>query len=175
MLAAVCDLMDARLPDDVAALLGIHQFPPERLKLEVTEDTVMNDAERALDVLARLSEIGVALSLDDYGTGHSSLAYVKRRPICELKIDRSFVMHMDIDSDDATIVRSTVELATNLGLRVVAEGVETEENWRALAAMGARTAQGYFLSKPVPAGELEAWIADGEQQVSHGPKAAATR
>ena len=167
------DLMDARFPDEVAGLLAHHDVPPERLELEVTEDTVMSDPERALDVLARLSETGIALSLDDYGTGHSSLAYVKRLPIRELKIDRSFVMHMDIDPDDATIVRSTIELATNLGLHVVAEGVETAENWRALQAMGAGHAQGYFLSRPVPVGELEAWIADWEEQGSDVPKAAA--
>jgi diguanylate cyclase len=120
----------------------------------------MSDPDRALDVLARLSEIGVGLALDDYGTGYSSPAYIKRLPVRELKIDRSFVLDMDTDEQDATIVRSTVELAHNLGLRVVAEGVETECSWHALADMGAHYAQGYLLTRPLAACELEAWLDD---------------
>ena len=156
------DLVDAAFADQVQELLARHQVPAELLALEVTENTVMTDPERALDVLARLSEIGVGLSLDDFGTGYSSLAYVKRLPIRELKIDRSFVFNMDTDPQDATIVRSTIELANRLNLRVVAEGVETHASWSALGAMGAAQAQGYFLSRPLPAAELEAWVHDWE-------------
>jgi EAL domain-containing protein (putative c-di-GMP-specific phosphodiesterase class I) len=152
------DLMDARFPDELERALREHGLPAEALRLEVTEDMVMSDPDRALDVLARLSEIGVGLSLDDYGTGYSSLAYIKRLPIRELKIDRSFVQHMDADDQDATIVRSTVELAHNLGLRVVAEGVENEATWAALADMGAHYAQGYFLTAPLFAPEIERWL-----------------
>jgi EAL domain-containing protein (putative c-di-GMP-specific phosphodiesterase class I) len=133
--------------------------PADRLVLEVTEDTVMSDPERALDVLARLSESGVALALDDYGTGYSSLSYLKRLPIRELKIDRSFIFDLDTDPDAATIVRSTIEMANNLDLQVTAEGVETAASWTTLDAMGARHAQGYLLTKPLPADELDAWIA----------------
>jgi diguanylate cyclase (GGDEF)-like protein len=152
------DLVDTRFPDDVEQRLAHHDLPADALQLEVTEDTVMSDPERALDVLARLGEIGVGLALDDYGTGYSSLAYIKRLPVRELKIDRSFVSNMDTDDQDATIVRSTIELARNLGLRVVAEGVETQASWNALAAMGAHYAQGYLLTRPLPAAELEAWL-----------------
>jgi len=160
MAVNVCaaDLLDNRFPDEVHALLARHAVPAERLQLEVTENTVMSDPQRILDVLARLSEAGIALSLDDYGTGYSSLAYLKRLPIRELKIDRSFVCNMDTDDQDATIVRSTVELANNLHLRVVAEGVETNANWTALADMGAQLAQGYLLTAPLPASDFDAWI-----------------
>ncbi len=152
------DLMDARFPEEVDALRARHAVPAEALQLEVTENTIMSNPESALDSLARLSETGVSISLDDYGTGYSSLAYVKRLPIRELKIDRSFVFNMDTDSQDATIVRSTIELANSLNLRVVAEGVETDANWTALGEMGAALAQGYLLTKPLPASELDNWI-----------------
>ncbi|MEA2384720.1 MAG: diguanylate cyclase [Solirubrobacteraceae bacterium] len=154
------DLVDSRFPGEVEQRLADYDLPAGALQLEVTEDTVMSDPDRALEVLARLSEIGVGLSLDDYGTGYSSLAYIKRLPVRELKIDRSFVFNMDTDEQDATIVRSTVELAHNLGLRVVAEGVETQASWDALADMGAHYAQGYLLTRPLPAAELEAWLCD---------------
>jgi len=157
------DLMDAAFPDHVAELLRRHRLPAELLQLEVTENTIMTDPERALDVLARLSETGIGLSLDDYGTGYSSLAYIKRLPIRELKIDRSFVFNLDTDAQDATIVRSTIELANRLDLRVVAEGVETSASWSTLGGMGAAQAQGYYLSAPLPAERLEAWIEEWER------------
>ncbi len=163
------DLMDARFPGEVKALRARHRIPAEDLQLEVTENTIMSDPERALDCLARLSETGVSISLDDYGTGYSSLAYVKRLPIRELKIDRSFVFNMDTDPRDATIVRSTIELANNLNLRVVAEGVETDANWTALGEMGAALAQGYLLTKPLPASELDTWIENWNHPVNAAP------
>jgi len=153
------DLMDVRLPDDVAALLDDSGVPPELLQLEITENTIMTDPVRVLDVLARLSELGLAFSLDDFGTGYSSLSYLKRLPVQELKIDRSFVMHMDSDPNDAAIVRSTVDLARSLGLRLVAEGVENAPTWDQLAAFGCDLAQGYHLSRPLPAAALDAWLA----------------
>jgi EAL domain-containing protein (putative c-di-GMP-specific phosphodiesterase class I) len=118
----------------------------------------MADPERAIDVLERLRALGVRLSLDDFGTGHSSLAYLKRLPLDEVKIDRSFVAGMAEDENDAVIVRSTIDLARNLGLVVVAEGVETEDVMLELAALSCDTAQGYHLSRPLPAGELTAWL-----------------
>jgi len=163
------DLMDARFPEEVDALRARHAVPAEALQLEVTENTIMSNPESALDSLARLSETGVSISLDDYGTGYSSLAYVKRLPIHELKIDRSFVFNMDADSQDATIVRSTIELANSLNLRVVAEGVETDANWTALGEMGAALAQGYLLTKPLPASELDTWIENWNPSVNAAP------
>jgi EAL domain-containing protein (putative c-di-GMP-specific phosphodiesterase class I) len=109
-------------------------------------------------ILEQLSAMGIRLSIDDFGTGYSSLAALKRLPVNEIKVDRSFVMNMAEDEDDATIVRSTIELGRNLGLDVVAEGVETQEVWDRLKDLGCTTAQGYYLSRPVPAHELQAWL-----------------
>jgi diguanylate cyclase (GGDEF)-like protein len=151
-------LLDVRFPDDVAGLLQRWAAPAGVLGLELTEETIMTDPQRAQDVLARLSEIGVDLSLDDFGTGYSSLSMLKRLPVRELKIDRSFVMGILDDRGDAAIVRSTVDLARNLGLRVVAEGVESAEAWDLLARWGCDLAQGYHLSRPIPLGELLALL-----------------
>ena len=159
------DLLDLRFPDDLLRLLDETGVDPSRLQLEITENVVMADPVRVMDVLARISELGVELSLDDYGTGTSSLAYLKRLPVRELKIDRSFVMNMDAEERDAVIVRSTVELARSLGLRVVAEGVESAEVWTQLSEFGCELAQGYFLSRPIPGqevtGSIERWHASG--------------
>jgi diguanylate cyclase (GGDEF)-like protein len=152
------NLLDMRFPADVAALLSAWQVPPGALQLEVTENTVMLDPPRALDTIARLSELGITFALDDFGTGYSSLAQLKRLPVTELKIDRSFVLEMTTNGEDAAIVRSTVDLARNLGLEVVAEGVETQAHWEQLAAFGCHTAQGYHLSRPLPADELTDWV-----------------
>jgi len=157
---AAANLLDVRFPDEVADLLRRSGASPDLLQLEITEGTIMVDPVRVLDVVARLSELGVALALDDFGTGYSSLAYLKRLPIQELKIDRSFIMDMDNSRDDAVIVRSTVELARNLGLRVVAEGVETQQVWDQLVEFGCHTVQGYLLSPPLPAEQLAAWLDD---------------
>jgi EAL domain-containing protein (putative c-di-GMP-specific phosphodiesterase class I) len=109
-------------------------------------------------VLNELSELGLRLTIDDFGTGYSSLSYLRQLPVDEIKIDRSFVMGMGEQADDAVIVRSTVDLGRNLGLEVVAEGVETLELWNALRELGCNTAQGYSLSRPVSAEELTAWL-----------------
>jgi EAL domain-containing protein (putative c-di-GMP-specific phosphodiesterase class I) len=136
----------------------------DRLECEISEHTVMADPVRATEVLARLRALGVRLSLDDFGTGHSSLAYLKRLPLDEVKIDRSFVAGMAEDENDAVIVRSTIDLARNLGLAVVAEGVETAEIMRGLADLSCDTAQGFHVSRPLPADALLAWL--GGQAVS---------
>jgi len=118
----------------------------------------MVDPERTLDVLEQLSELGVGLSLDDFGTGYSSLSYLKRLPVDELKIDRSFVMAMTESTDDDVIVRSTALLGRNLGLGVVAEGVETADHLERVGAYGCTAAQGYYLSRPVPSEQLVRWL-----------------
>ena len=119
----------------------------------------MADPERSARILQSFSDMGIALALDDFGTGYSSLAYLKRLPVDELKIDRSFVMNMATDDNDAVIVRSTIDLAHNLGLRVVAEGVESGAAAAALAALGCDHAQGYYYSRPVPPAEFTSLLA----------------
>jgi len=155
------DLYDLTLPASTAELLAKHDVPPTSLELEITESVIVADPMRARAILNRLSEMGVVLAIDDYGTGYSSLGYLKRLPIDEMKIDRSFVMQMADDRNDAAIVRSTVELGRNLGLKVVAEGVETAAAWAHLKALGCDFAQGYYLSKPVPAAEIAALVGAG--------------
>jgi EAL domain-containing protein (putative c-di-GMP-specific phosphodiesterase class I) len=115
----------------------------------------MEDPAQSLEVMRRLRAMGLRLSIDDFGTGYSSLAYLKRLPVNELKIDKSFVSGLTTDVDDATIVRTTIELGHTMGLRVVAEGVETAAAWDALALMGCDLAQGYHVSHPLPAADLE--------------------
>jgi diguanylate cyclase len=167
------NLLDLQLPADVSSALIRHGLAPERLQLEITEDTVMSDPVRAQQVLAELKVLGVGISLDDFGTGFSSLAYLKRLAVDELKIDKSFVLHMSEASDDAVIVQSTIELGRNLGLGVVAEGVEDRESWDRLAEFGCDIAQGYFLSRPVPAHDFTAWLAGWDQHVLAAPESPA--
>jgi diguanylate cyclase (GGDEF)-like protein len=155
---SVRNLLDAHLPESIADLLRRHELPPSALELEITESTIVADQVRALDVLTRLNGMGIGLSVDDFGTGYSSLAYLKDLPVSELKIDRKFVNNMTEDGDDAFIVRSTIDLGRNLGLQVVAEGVETEAVWNQLAELGCDVAQGYYLARPLPAAELTDWL-----------------
>jgi diguanylate cyclase (GGDEF)-like protein len=156
---AAANIVDTTLPDVVAEALARHGVPANRLECEISEDTVMADPLRAMDVLGRLRALGLRLSLDDFGTGHSSLAYLKRLPLDEVKIDRSFVLGMTEDENDAVIVRSTIDLARNLGLDVVAEGVEDAETLHGLGELHCDVAQGFHLSRPLPADELDAWLA----------------
>jgi diguanylate cyclase (GGDEF)-like protein len=152
------NLLDSDLPDEIGALLIRHGVEPRRLTLEVTESSVMADPARALDVLDRLSGIGLRLSVDDFGTGYSSLTYLKRLPVDEVKIDKSFVIRMATDEQDAAIVRSIIDLAGSLGLAVVAEGVEDTASWQLLADLGCDVVQGYALCRPVPAAEVTEWV-----------------
>jgi diguanylate cyclase (GGDEF)-like protein len=156
---SVPNLLDVKLPCDVRDLLERWDVPPHRLTLEVTENVVLADAVHATEILTALKAVGVCLSLDDFGTGSSSLSYLKRLPLDELKIDKSFVMAMEHSEADEAIVRSTTELAQALGLRVVAEGVETAEAMGHLERAGCEEVQGYFLQRPVPAAQIAPWIA----------------
>jgi diguanylate cyclase (GGDEF)-like protein len=155
---AMANLIDSQLPEDVAALLAKHKLPPSRLILEITENVVMADPTRTLAILARLRSLGVGLSLDDFGTGHSSLAYLRQLQVDELKIDRSFVTDMVHDGQNAAIVRSTIDLAHAVGIRIVAEGVEDADTLFELKAMGADEVQGFYLSPAVPATEIVAML-----------------
>jgi diguanylate cyclase (GGDEF)-like protein len=151
-------LLDIHLPDTVGDLLARWEVPPSLLELEITESTILADPVRAMQVLSRLSRMGVRLAIDDFGTGYSSLSYLKRLPVDELKIDKSFILGMDENENDAVIVRSTIDLGRNLGLRVVAEGIETSKAWHRLAALGCDVAQGFYVSPPVPAEQLTEWL-----------------
>jgi diguanylate cyclase (GGDEF)-like protein len=150
-------LLNAGFPKEVARLLRRWGVPASSLGLEITESSIMADPERSREVLSDLSEMGVSLSIDDFGTGYSSLSQMKRLPVDEIKIDRSFVMGMARDENDAVIVRSTIDLAHNLGLRVVAEGVESENDLNRLRAWGCDFAQGYYLSRPLPVESINEW------------------
>jgi EAL domain-containing protein (putative c-di-GMP-specific phosphodiesterase class I) len=132
--------------------------PAQSLVLEITESALIADPLHARAVLDELAAMGVQLSIDDFGTGYSSLSYLKRLPIQEIKIDRSFVVNLTSSEEDAIIVRSTVDLANNLGLRVVAEGVETSEVLGYLRAIGCDIAQGFHLGRPLPAAEFDVWL-----------------
>jgi diguanylate cyclase (GGDEF)-like protein len=154
------DLYDRGFADFLRTRLEEHDVPPSALMVEVTEGVLMADPGRAATTLMSLAAIGVGVSLDDFGTGYSSLVHLKRLPVSEVKIDRSFVLRMDVNEDDAAIVRSIIDLASALGLRVVAEGVETREAWDRLAVYGCDAAQGWYLSQALPADELTRWLAE---------------
>lgn len=153
------NLHEADLPARIAHLLIHYGLPARYLCVEVTESAVMTDIGQAVEILNQISEMGIKIAIDDFGTGYSSLAYLKRLPVNELKIDRFFVKQMITDPIDATIVQSTVKMARDLGLKVVAEGVENQETSNLLADYSCDCGQGYFWSRPVPGPELELWLA----------------
>jgi diguanylate cyclase (GGDEF)-like protein len=150
---------NTELVETVQRLLVRHGVPPEALTLEITESSVIRDPVRTGEVLARLHHLGVRLSIDDFGTGYSSLSYLRQLPVQEVKVDKSFVMTMRDEPDDAAIVRSIVDLGGNLGLDVVAEGVEDEPTLDELRRMGCTLMQGFFLSPPMPLPGFEIWLA----------------
>jgi diguanylate cyclase (GGDEF)-like protein len=155
---SAANLLDVQLPDDVAKLLAALGLPPRVLELEITESTLMADPVRSRDVLGELRLLGIRIAVDDYGTGYSSLAYLQELAVDELKLDKSFVMRMTEDAGAAAIVRTTVDLAHSLGLALVAEGVENAEALAELRRLGCDVAQGYFISKPLPAPDTTAWL-----------------
>jgi diguanylate cyclase (GGDEF)-like protein len=153
------DLFDTELPTFISGLLSEAGLPPSRLVLEITESAVMKDTAYALKILRDLKRRGIILAIDDFGTGYSSLAHLKRLPVDELKIDKSFVQNLTENAtDDLVIVRSTIELGHNMGLVVIAEGVETLESWHILKRLGCDMGQGYFMSPPLPATEFREWL-----------------
>jgi diguanylate cyclase (GGDEF)-like protein len=152
------NLLDDRFVDDVLEVLARWDVPASSLELEVTESAIMADPARAQLILGRLAAVGVTLSIDDFGAGYTSLSHLKDLPVHQLKIDRSFVTSMTTDRSDALIVRSVVELARNLGLTTVAEGVEDRATLERLGDLGCDVAQGYLVSRPLPAEQLEVWL-----------------
>lgn len=160
------DLNNMDLPNQIQSLLVKHGLGTKALRLEITESALMDDPLRAAGVVRKLSEQGIHISIDDFGTGYSSLAYLRELPVNELKIDKSFVMQMDSNDSDKAIVRSTIDLGHNLGLKVVAEGIETEETIKQLAEMGCDEGQGYYISKPMSVRDFGVWLERWQNQIS---------
>jgi diguanylate cyclase (GGDEF)-like protein len=163
---SAADMSDASLPERTVALLAEHAVPAAQLVLEVTESTIMEEPALAAEVMLKLRAAGVRFAVDDFGTGHSSLAQLHALPVDELKIDRAFVTDLERTPSNQAIVRSTIELGHILGLRVVAEGVETPEVWSTLLRMGCDLAQGYFISRPMTAARLADWMDSQSTQLS---------
>jgi diguanylate cyclase (GGDEF)-like protein len=152
------DLLDLGLPSEIERILDHHDFEPSRLRLEVSEDAVVADLERTIEVLGSLRRIGVPIALDDFGAGRSSLVHLRELVIDELKVDRSFVMRLDEDERDAAITHSIIDLGRRLGVNVVAEGVQTEAAWTRLAEWGCHEVQGHLIGRPMTIAELEPWL-----------------
>ncbi len=161
------NLRDASLPDTIAAMLAQYEVPARLLYCEITESAIMADTQCTLQVLNRLVALGVRLSIDDYGTGYASLSYLKQLPAAELKIDRAFVRSLPTDLADQAIVRSTVSMAHSLGMHVVAEGIEDQATWDLLASLKCDIAQGYYLSRPLPASDLVSWLESRKEEIAH--------
>jgi diguanylate cyclase (GGDEF)-like protein len=167
------NLLDLEFPGQVKALLAQWELEPSLLELELTESAMLANTKRTTAVLGELSELGVRLAIDDFGTGYSSLAYLRHLPIDKIKIDRSFVTGMGHEGADLAIVRCTIDLGLNLGLDVVAEGVETLEVWQQLRALGCTSAQGYYLCPPVPPEQLRDWLLRRRAEAHTGYESAA--
>jgi len=158
------DIGDARFDSRVAAALSRHQLPPALLTLELTESSFIEDPARALVMLDAIAALGVSLSIDDFGTGYSSLSQLSRMPVHEMKIDRSFIQELESHPEFATVVRAAIEMGHGLGLKVVAEGIETEVAAARLRELGCDVAQGYLYAKPMPAEALMKWL-EGKERV----------
>ena len=154
------NLRGTDLAANLAEMIERAGVPAARLKIEITETAMMADAEHTFRVLGELQRMGIRLSIDDFGTGYSSLAYLQRLPVDDIKVDRSFVLNMRKNSSDEAIVRSTIELAHNLGLRAIAEGVEDQATLDLLRTLGCNMAQGYHIAHPMPGANLVAWYGD---------------
>jgi EAL domain-containing protein (putative c-di-GMP-specific phosphodiesterase class I) len=149
------NLRDDELPGKVASLISQRGVQPACITLEITEDCFIADPDQALDILGRLRDVGVEISIDDYGTGFSSLTYIRRLPVSELKLDRTFLIGVPKDKRAVSIIRSTVDLAHSLGLRIVAEGVEDLDVLALIDGLGCDAAQGFLIGRPVPADEFD--------------------
>jgi len=155
------------LPEQLETLLQVNQLDPNCIMLEITESALMGELTTSLDILTRLRLKGIKLSIDDFGTGFSSLSQLHRIPFSELKVDRSFVSNMVRDAEARAIVKTCIMLSHELKMRVVAEGIEDQQTWQLLKEMGCDLAQGYFIAKPMPANELLPWIAHRKNGIHH--------
>lgn len=164
------NLQDEQLPDHLAKLLTSFTIPPKQLTLEITETSIMNDPEQSRRVIQRLADLGISIAIDDFGTGYSSLSYLKRLAVEKIKIDRSFVMNLLSDKDDRVIVQSTVDLAHNLGLAVVAEGIENQQTNEILRGYRCDFAQGYHICKPIPPEDFLDWLTERNTAQIHASR-----
>jgi EAL domain-containing protein (putative c-di-GMP-specific phosphodiesterase class I) len=154
------NLLEPELSDDVARMLVQADLPAALLKLEVTESAFVADTARSVEALNRLVGLGLRISVDDFGTGYSSLTRLRNLPVHEVKIDRAFVRDLATNPDDLAVARAVIHLGHDLGLRVVAEGVEDAKSWAVLVELECDLLQGYFLAKPMPANDLTPWLAE---------------
>lgn len=161
-------LHNTAFPDTVRSMLARWRVPADQLVLEITESAIVSDAVRAAETVSRLNALGVRISIDDFGSGYSSLAYIRKLAIAELKVDKSYVFNMTRVNDDMVIVRTLIELAHNLGLQVVAEGVEDQETWDALANLGCEVSQGFYMSRPLCASDFTAWLHESQWGLEGG-------
>ena len=154
------NLETQELPEQIAGLLRDTGVPPENLELEITESSIMGDPQKVITTLNNIRSLGVRFAIDDFGTGYSSFAYLTKLPVKSIKIDKSFVLSLDKDRDNALIVRSIIDLSHNLGLKVVAEGVESAAARDMLRSFGCDEAQGYYYSRPQPAEIITPFLSD---------------
>lgn len=159
------NLHDSKLIHHLRDMMLKHNLPPEYLTLEISEGDIMSEPIRAKQTLEKIKNTGINLSIDDFGTGYSSLSYLKKLPVDEIKVDRSFVMEMTEDKDDDIIVRATIEVAHNLGLKIVAEGVHDKQTWERLKTLGCDIAQGHYISKPLSSADFSDWLNEDKWQV----------
>jgi EAL domain-containing protein (putative c-di-GMP-specific phosphodiesterase class I) len=151
------DLRESDLVERIRGLFSTWGIPPKLIQLELTESALMVDPAGAMEILTDLKQLDVQLYIDDFGTGYSSLSYLQKMPVDYIKIDQSFVMPMTVSHDSAMIVRSTIDMGHNLNMKIVAEGVESQAHWNSLAALGCDLAQGFHISKPMPALQFSSW------------------
>jgi EAL domain-containing protein (putative c-di-GMP-specific phosphodiesterase class I) len=156
------NLLEADLAEKIGKLLDFYQVDAKYLCIEITESSLMRDPEKALGLLNELHEMGIKLSIDDFGTGYSSLAYLQKLPMDELKIDQAFIFNLCKNKGDAVIVQSTIGLAHSLGLKVIAEGIESREVMEKLKQFKCDSGQGYYMSRPLPLNELELWLKESQ-------------
>lgn len=157
---SIYNLQENNFIENIMNIFNKNNTPPSNFIMEITESVMMTNPQKSIDILNQLDELGIEIAVDDFGTGYSSLAYLKRLPLSRLKIDKSFIMDMMEDDNDAMIVRSTIDLAHNLGMKVIAEGIEEKEMLELLSILGCESGQGYYISKPKSGNDLKHWIMD---------------
>jgi len=155
---SVYNLQENDFVENIISIFKKNEISASNFIMEITESVMMTNPKKSIDVLNQLDKLGIEITVDDFGTGYSSLAYLKQLPLSKLKIDKSFIMDMIHDDNDAMIVRSTIDLAHNLGMQVVAEGIEEKEHLELLTILDCELGQGYFISYPLPDDEFETWI-----------------